>query len=119
MEYPTDQVEIRMMISRMRLILENNFTEDEREELMRTEPAPLNTICEILDAFKEAIGEEHYTSLSHGPAFAEILDRWLGQRARGRIDEIWKRMQEKLPEKELAKISKSDVEKFIILAATS
>jgi hypothetical protein len=116
MEISPDQIELRKTYSKVSQILEKNFSDDERVELMA--PSGMKsvfTIRETLDSFKDHIGDEHYSTLANGPAFATMLDQWLVDRRRDRIDGIWDRLSAKLPKSELSRITRRELEQFLII----
>ena len=117
MEFSPDQIELRKTFNKVRTLLEKNFTDEEREALVKTEEKPINTVRETLDAFKVHIGDEHYAALAGGQAFSDILDRWITARRDARIDQIWERLQEKLPEGERSRITKGDLQQFLVIVA--
>ena len=118
MPFSSDDIETRKVFNKVRVLLEKNFTDKEREELVRQEGKRLDTVRETLDAFREHIGEEHYKALAAGAAFSDMLDRWLRQRRDDHIDTIWNRLQEKLPEDQWSKITKAELTQFLLLVAS-
>ena len=106
------------IFNKVRTLLEKNFTDDERDELVRQKDKPLNTVRETLDAFREHVGEDHYKALAAGTGFSDMLDRWLRQRRDDHIDTIWDRLQERLPADQRDKITKSELTQFLLLVAS-
>jgi len=106
-----DQIEKVKMVKRVSEFLDQNFTEDERKELLVVPNTP--TIREELDDFAKHIGAEHYAALTRGPGFSELFNRWIFNQASKKIDAIWDRIIEKIPEDEQDKVSRSDFEQFL------
>jgi len=111
-----NEIELRKIYSTVQQVLERNFSDEELTELVaQKDTKSVTNVRETLDAFKEHIGDDHYNALAGGAAFATMLDQWLSDRAQKRIDDIWERLSEKIPEKELSKISRHDLKQFLLI----